>query len=452
MTTAEQSGTPAPTGPDPREIMRQRSFVVLLVIAAIVGVIASLAAWLFLELVNLVQDGAYDDLPGVFGFDGSPWWWPLPLLAIAGLLVAAAITRLPGRGGHIPAEGLHPEPTMPRDLPGVLLAAVAGIGLGAVLGPEAPLMALGGGLGYLVAHAVSRGSPDEVKQLVATCGVFAALSFLFGSPLIAAVLVIEASAIGGDRLPLVLVPGLLAAGIGMLVSIGLGSWTGVDDSNISLDLLQMPAFDRPDAIDFLWSIPLAAAVAVGAFAIFEVGRSLVGPAMKRPLVVVPVIGLAMAGLAIAFEQLTDKGADKVLFSGQEAIGPLVGDGSEWAVGTLLLLVVCKGIAYAIALGSFRGGPVFPALFIAAAVGLAAGHLPGFETTPGVAVAMAAAVVAVLRLPLSAAVLATLLTSKAGLGVGPLIIVAVAVGYVTSLALDGLRERRRAPVATPRVAP
>jgi H+/Cl- antiporter ClcA len=336
---------------------------------------------------------------------------------------------------------------MPRDLPGVLFAAVAGIGLGVVLGPEAPLMALGGGLGYLIANAVSRDATDEVKQLVASCGVFAALSFLFGSPLIAAVIVIEAAAIGADRLPLVLVPGLVAAGLGMLVSIGLGSWTGVNESNISLELLPLSSFPRPDAVDFLWTVPLALTVAVGAWAIFALGRPLIEPAMRRPFTVVPAVGIAIAALAIAFEQLTDKGADQVLFSGQESIGPLVGNASDWAVGTLLLLILCKGVAYALALGSFRGGPVFPILFIGAAAGLMASDLPGFETTAAVAVAMGAGTVAVLRLPLSAAVLATLLTSKAGLGAGPLIIVAVAVGYVASLALDGALERRRGRAAT-----
>jgi H+/Cl- antiporter ClcA len=451
MATAEQSPAPAAGSPDPREIMRQRSFIGLLVIAAVVGVIASLAAWLFLEAINLIQDGVYDHLPDSLGFDGAPWWWPLPPLVIAGVVVAFAIARLPGRGGHIPAEGLNPKPTMPRDVPGVLLAALAGIGLGVVLGPEAPLMAIGGGLGYLIAQRVGRNASDEVKQLIATCGVFAGLSFLFGSPLIAAVIVIEAAAIGGPRMPLILVPGLVAAGIGMLVSVGLGSWTGVSESNISLALLPMPDFPRPDAVDFLWSIPLAAVVAVGAWAIFAVGRSLIGPALKRPYAVIPVVGAAIAGLAIAFEQITDKGASQVLFSGQDAVGPLVGDAGEWAVGTLLLLILCKGIAYAIALGSFRGGPVFPAIFIATAAGLAAAHLPGFETTPAVAVAMGAAVVAVLRLPLSAAVLATLLTSKAGLGAGPLVIVAVAVGYVTSLWIDGAIERRRSRAALPQAA-
>ena len=46
--------------------------------------------------------------------------------------------------------------------------------------------------------------------------------------------------------------------------------------------------------------------------------------------------------------------------------------------------------------------------------------------------MGAAIVAVLRLPLSAVVLATLLTSHAGPKVEPLIIVGVVVAYVVTL--------------------
>ena len=96
----------------------------------------------------------------------------------------------------------------------------------------------------------------------------------------------------------------------------------------------------------------------------------------------------------------------------------------------------KGLAYGVSLGSFRGGPVFPAMFLGAAGGLMAAHLPGFELTPAVAVGLGAAVVAVLRLPLSAVVLATLFTVHTGLGSGPLIIVGVVVAYLTVQALDG----------------
>ena len=218
---------PAPPRPDPVSIMRSRQFIGVLGLAAVVGLVASLAAWGFLELVHEIQDGVYTDLPKGLGFDSTPMWWSLPVLALTGVLVAFAIVRLPGRGGHIPAGGLNPSPTQPIELPGVLVAGAASIGLGVVLGPEAPLIALGGALGLLSVRLLRRDAPPELGALIGAAGTFAGLSFLFGSPLIAAVILIEAVGLGGSRLPLVLIPGLLAAGIGSLVSIGMGTWTGV---------------------------------------------------------------------------------------------------------------------------------------------------------------------------------------------------------------------------------
>lgn len=65
----------------------------------------------------------------------------------------------------------------------------------------------------------------------------------------------------------------------------------------------------------------------------------------------------------------------------------------------------------------------------------ASHLPGFPVTPAVAVGMGAATAAILRLPLSAIVLATLLTSKGGTGDEPLIIVGVVVAYLVTISLS-----------------
>src|SRR3954464_1940183 len=112
---------------DPGALIRSRQYRVILVFAAIIGVVVSLAAWAFLELVHGIQVGGYEDLPGDLGFDAVPWWWPLPWLAMAGLFTAIAITRLPGTGGHVPANGLSSGggPTQPILLPGVLLPAVA---------------------------------------------------------------------------------------------------------------------------------------------------------------------------------------------------------------------------------------------------------------------------------------------------------------------------------------
>ena len=210
----------------------------------------------------------------------------------------------------------------------------------------------------------------------------------------------------------------------------------------------MPEFPNPDFGDFLWTIPLAAAVAVVIFVIFRLGRETERFATPRPFLLLPVIGVAVSGLAIAFAEITDKGFDQVLFSGQDALGPLVANADTWSLSALALLIAFKGIAYGLSLGSFRGGPVFPAMFLGCAGGLMAAQLPGFELTPAVAVGIGAAVVAVLRLPLAAVVLATLLTSKGGLGAEPLIIVGVVVAYLTMLALP---EAPRADEAADPVA-
>lgn len=422
---------------DPSSTLRSTGFVVLLLLAAVVGLVVSFAAWGFLELVHQIQTGVFTDLPRDLGYHhGAPLWWSLPVLAIAGAVAAVAIVRLPGQGGHVPAEGLKTGTTEPVELPGVILAALATLGLGLVLGPEAPLIALGGGLGILSVRLARRDVPPQVSVVMAASGTFAAVSLIFTSPLIAAVILIEATGLGGRRLPLVLLPGLLAAGIGSLVSIGMGSWTGLSTSAYSLGPLSLPAFARPTIADFGWTIPLAIAVAVITFVITRFARELHGLVMLRPFLLLPAAGLAVAGLAIAFSQATDKGVEQVLFSGQDALGPLVTGAGTWSLSALALLIVFKGLAWGISLGSFRGGPTFPAIFLGAAGGLMASHLPGFATTPAVAVGIGAAVVAVLRLPLSAVVLAALLTADAGPGASPLVIVGVVVAYLTTLVLSG----------------
>jgi hypothetical protein len=112
-----------------------------------------------------------------------------------------------------------------------------------------------------------------------------------------------------------------------------------------------------------------------------------------------------------------------------------------------MVMLCKGLAWAASLGSFRGGPTFPAIYLGAAGGIAASHLPGMSLTAGVAVGMAVMVVSFLKLPLSAIIIATALTVPAGVGLGPLIIIGTVVAYLATLALEGrLGARAAEPVA------
>ena len=420
---------------DAAATMRSKGFLAVLGLSACLGVVASVVAWGFLELVFHLQDWVFTDFPDGLGFGSPPLWWPIPILAIAGVVTAFAILRLPGRGGHVPVEGLSSTPTQPAELPGVLLAATAGIGLGVVLGPEAPLIAMGGALGLLAIRLLRVDAPPEVSEVVAASGTFAAVAFLFGSPIAAAVILIEAAGLGGSRLPLVVVPGLLASGIGSLVWLGMGSWTGLSTTDISITPLELPHFARPDLADFAWTVPIAVAIAVVTFAIFWMARHARRFADWRPFVALPAIGVGIAGLAIAFSQATDKGVREALFSGEFSIDPLVSDPGAWSLSALALLIGFKGVAYGLSLGSFRGGPVFPAIFLGAAGGVMASELPGLGLTPAVAVGIGAAVVSVLRLPLSAVVLGVLLTLQAGPGAAPLVIVGVIAAYLTTQALD-----------------
>jgi H+/Cl- antiporter ClcA len=421
-------------------VLRSRQYRVLLVFAALIGVVVSFAAWGFLELIHGLQQWVFDDLPGELGFETVPSWWPLPVLGLAGAVVAVAVVRLPGRGGHEPSEGLKTggPPTRPIELPGILLAALATIALGFVLGPEGPLIALGAGLAILSVRLVKKDTPDQALALMAAAGSFAAISTIFGSPVIGAVILIEAAGLGGATLSLILLPGLIAAGIGSLVFIGMGSTTGLSTSAWSLSPLALPQFSGPDLSDFAWTIVISIALAALTFAVIEIGGQTKLLVRTQPYLLIPAAGLVVAGLAIAYAQSTDQPANSVLFSGQDALPSLISSGRTLAVSTLALLFLCKGIAWGVSLGSARGGPTFPALFLGATAGLLTSHLPGFAETQAVAVSMAAMAVAILRLPLSAIVIALLLTAKAGPAVAPLIIVAVVVAFLTIEWLHNLR--------------
>ncbi len=422
--------------------MASKQFVGLLVIVSIVGIIVSLAAWCFLELIYQLQRELYTHLPHALGYSSAPTWWSLPILAVSGVLVALAITRLPGDGGHLPANGLaaggapHPE-----YLPSVLLAGIASIGFGVVIGPEAPLIALGSGGALLLIGLARRKVPPQAMQIIGAAGAFAAVSLIFGSPLLAALLMIEVIGIGGARLQLVVVPGLLAAGIGSLVSLGLGSFTGLSTTAYALPALSLAHFGHPDVAEFGWTIALAIVIALVTRGIMLGGLTTHRVLPRRLLIVaLPAIGLIIGGLAIAFSQITGKSVNEVLFSGQDALPGLVAHAGTYSLGALALLIVCKGIAYSMSLGSFRGGPTFPALFLGAAGGIMASRLPGFSFDPAVAVGLGAGMVSVLKLPLSSVAVATLLTANAGAGDEPLIILGVVIAYLVTLLLSTAREQ------------
>jgi H+/Cl- antiporter ClcA len=412
-------------------LLRSRNYVMLLVVAAVLGVPISAAAYGFLALVSYLQKEIFTHLPHGLGFSAEPVWWPLPVLAVGGVLAGLAIQYLPGRGGPSPAGGfaVHGAPT-PVQLPGVFFAALATLVFGAVLGPEMPLIAMGGGLAVLATKLARRRQvPEQGVRVLAASGSFAAVATLLGSPLTGAFLLMEATGLGGPMLGLVLLPGLLAAGIGSLIFTGLDNLTGL--GTFSLALPGLPGFGQPTVAEFGWAIVIGVAAALVGPAIRWLGRFLQTYADKWTMLVAPLAGVAVAVFAIIYAEATGKPTSDVLFSGQDQLGPLITHAASYSVGALLLLMGCKGLAYGVSLSSFRGGPTFPAMFIGAAGGIALSHLPGLPLIAGVAMGIGAMSVVMLTLPLTSVLLATLLLASDGLAVMPLVIVAVVVAHVAT---------------------
>ncbi|MFF3205121.1 chloride channel protein [Streptomyces sp. NPDC002962] len=439
----DTKGSEAASHPDPLTLLRSRQYLVLLVMAALIGVPVSAAAFGFLALVGEVQPLIYTDLPKSLGFDGTPAWWPLPLLAVGGLLTALTVRYLPGHGGHEPTAGFKAAgvPT-PIELPGIFFAALATLCFAAVLGPEAPLLALGGGLAAGAVRLARRDPPEQVSAVLGAAGSFAAVSSLLGSPLLGAFLLMEASGLGGPMMALVLVPGLLAAGIGALIFVGLGSWTGL--GTYSLALHDVPEAATPTAAEFGWALVIGVSAAFVGVGIRWVAVRLRTHVERRRVPATVVMGLVVAGLAIGYAEGTGNAATDVLYSGQTALDPLLTHNAAFSVGALLLLVLCKSLAYCASLSSFRGGPIFPAMFVGAAGGILFSHLPGLTLVAGFAMGIGAMSAAMLRLPLVSVLLATLLIGSQGLTVMPLVIVAVVVSYVMTARLTPLPAPEQEP--------
>lgn len=293
--------------------------------------------------------------------------------------------------------------------------------MGLVLGPEAPLIALGSGLAIFAVKQLKKDTSDQATQVIAASAAFAALASVFGSPVVGAVILIEAVGLGGAMLPLILLPGLLAAGIGSLVLIGLNSWVGLNNSDYALSPLSLPAYTSPTVAEFGWTVVLSFIAALLTYGILRLSHLSAVRVRRHPWVLIPVAAVLVGVIAVVFAAITDMSANAVLFSGETAFDELLDPSSDLALGTLAMLLICKGLAWSLSMGSFRGGPTFPALFVGAVGGLMAADLPGFSETPAVAALMAAT--------------------------APIVIVSVVVAYITIVSLPARATGDAVPAPT-----
>ena len=406
------------------------AYLRLIGLGAVIGIPAALVAAVFLALVHLVEGWLWTDLPEHLGASEPPWYLVLGLPVVGAVVVVGARRLLPGDGGHSPLRGISTAPTPWRYGPGVALAAVGTLGFGAVLGPEAPLIALGSVVGSLLTLVVRL--DERSTAVMTTAGSFSAISALFGGPLVAGMLLVEGGLGMGTALIPVLLPGLVAAAVGYVLFLGLGDWGGL--SSTALDIPGLPVYQHTRVIDLVIAIGIGIVTAVVIAAIRRLG-GIVDALANRPRRMVPVLvasGLAVGVLALAARGLGANSQD-VLFSGQSSIPTLVGESSMTIV---LVLLVAKGLGYAICLGSgFRGGPVFPAIFTGVAVGSVAEILFGISPTLAVAVGAAAGMASMTRLVFASLLFSTLLVGEAGHDTISAAVLATAAAWITTKGLE-----------------
>jgi H+/Cl- antiporter ClcA len=401
----------------------ERQLLGLVLLGAAIGIPAALVAAAFFALVRLIQDWLWSDLPAALGYDAPPSFLVVGLPVAGAALVVLARAALPGDGGARPLRGLEAGPVALSHAPGIVLAALGTLCFGAVLGPEMPLIALGSVAGTAIATRAR--VPEPGVGVLATAGSFSAISALFGGPLVAGMLLVEGGLAAGSRLLTILLPGLVAAAIGYTIFVGLGAWGGINEAPLRIP--DLPAYTGTSLRDL--AIGLAAGIAA-AFVIGGIRR--LGAAIEtrsgRIGLAVPLLlgGLAV-GLLAALAGVLGADPQDVLFSGQASV-PVLVTGASTAV--VLVLLAAKGLGYAISLGAgFRGGPIFPAVFVGVALAALAVTLIDLSPTAAVAIGTAAGMAASTRLLFSPLLFAALLVGPAGADAMPAAVLAAASAWI-----------------------
>jgi chloride channel protein, CIC family len=406
------------------------AYLQLILLGALIGVPAALVGALFLAFIHYLQHWLWADLPSGLGASSPPWYLVVGLPLAGACIVLAARRFLPGDGGHSPLDGLSGEPTPTAHGPGVAVAATGTLGFGAVLGPEAPVVALGSLVGGMLAQFVRLG--QQGRAVLSSAGSFSAISALFGGPIVAGMLLVEAGIGMGSALLPALVPGLVAAAIGYLIFIGFGDWGGLDTPGLVVPGL--PAYEGTHLRDLVVALAVGFATALVVVAVHRVARQVNGLGGRRlGMAWLLLAGGLAVGLLAELADLLGADSQDVLFSGQASVPDVV---AEDSTKIILVLLLAKAVAYAVCLGcGFRGGAIFPAIFLA--IGLASLPVVWFDVSPTLAIAVGAAAgtAAQTRLLFTPLILSALLVGRSGIDTVSAAVLATVAAWLTVAALD-----------------
>ena len=350
----------------------------------VIGVVSALLLFLIDRLAALAETAIWHSLPSALRINADSPLWIVGVLTLTGFAVGLSIWLLPGHAGRDSATTeLIAAPIAASATPGLALAAVFGLAGGVSLGPENPVIAVNTALLVTLLGRFWSAMPTEIVVMVTAAATIGAL---FGTPVAAALLftgVVGASSAGGALWDRLFLP-LLAAGAGAVTMSLLATPTFA---------FEMPEYSAASLADLLSAsviASVAAALGVATCLVFRPVHSLFHR-LRHPVLYVTGGGLVL-GLLGAL------GGPVTLFKGVTQLGDLVTHRGDYALAAIVLIIAVKTVALVVAASSgFRGGRIFPAVFIGGAIGILANAVvPAVPLVVAVAAGVLGMVIAIAR--------------------------------------------------------
>ncbi|MFZ2611132.1 MAG: ion channel protein [Raoultella planticola] len=332
---------------------RARTMLLLSIPAVIIGIASSLVLIVTMKIAAILQHVIWSSVPLSLGIEASGQLWTIAVLTLTGIAVGLVARFSPGHAGPDPAtESLIGAPISTGALPGLVAALVLGLAGGVSLGPEHPVMVMNIALAVAIGSRLFPRVSSLDWTILAASGTIGAL---FGTP-VAAALIFSQTLNSSNDVPLWdrLFAPLLAAAAGALTT------DLFVHPNFSLPI---PVYPQMHFVDILsGAIVTLIAIAVGLVAVWCLPR--LHALMNR--LKNPVLTLGLGGLLLGI--LGAAGGHITLFKGLEEMQQIALSQTLTA-GDFLLIALVKLAALVIASASgFRGGRIFPAVFVGVALG------------------------------------------------------------------------------------
>lgn len=361
---------------------RARTMLLLSLPAVAIGIASSLILIVVMKIASVLQNLLWQRLPGTLGIAQDSPLWIIGVLTLTGIAVGLVIRFSQGHAGPDPAcEPLIGAPVPPSALPGLIVALILGLAGGVSLGPEHPIMTVNIALAVAIgARLLPRVNRME-WTILASAGTIGAL---FGTP-VAAALIFSQTLNGSSEVPLWdrLFAPLMAAAAGALT-------TGLFfHPHFSLPIAHYGQMEMTDILS--GAIVAAIAIAAGMVAVWCLPRlHAMMHQMKNPVLVLGIGGFILGMLGVI-------GGPVSLFKGLDEMQQMVAN-QAFSTSDYFLLAVIKLAALVVAAASgFRGGRIFPAVFVGVALGLMLHeHVPAVPAAITVSCAILGIVLVVTR--------------------------------------------------------